>query len=248
MHIIDANDNLFASGSNTMGCVGIGSEYTPMRTLSSPFEIDISENSAMLVSPVQIMGKVKNLQKGQTIAFYGWVQDMGGNWYSWGRNKVMCLGNGITLPAYGGDGYDDYPNALDVVAPISVEPDTLGTWNVIENWNPNDSIPPFAGAGFNQYINTTSTTLYGKYFQQEHAVTGYTWTQVSGAAATIATPNNANTNITGLTNGTYVFRFTVENSNEQTTSDDVEVVVSGLTPTPAGCTNCIITTLKFKNK
>lgn len=248
MHVIDANDNLFGSGSNTMGNVGIGSEYTPMRTLPSPFEIDISENSAMLVSPQQIMGKVKNLQKGQTIAFYGFVQDMGDNWYSWGRNKVMCLGNGITLPAYGGDGYDDYPNALDVVAPISVEPDTLGTWNVIENWNPNDSVPPFAGAGFNQYINTTSTTLYGKYFQQEHAITGYEWTQVSGASCTIVSPTNANTSITGLTEGSYTFRFTVTNSNEQTSFDDVLVRVSGAPPAPAGCTNCIITTLKFKNK
>ena len=82
IHIIDANNNLFGCGSNTMGNIGNGVEYTPMRNgagVVRPFEIDIAQNSAMLVAPTQIQGKVKDIFTSQTITFYKYVIDMGGN-------------------------------------------------------------------------------------------------------------------------------------------------------------------------
>ena len=49
------------------------------------------------------------------------------------------------------------------------------------------------------------------------------WTQVSGNAATIETPDNYTTEITGLVSGVYIFRYTITNG-ACSSYDDVTVV------------------------
>jgi PKD repeat protein len=51
------------------------------------------------------------------------------------------------------------------------------------------------------------------------------WSQVSGPAATINTPGNNVTTVSGLTPGTYVFRWTISYSNCPPSSDDVQVII-----------------------
>ncbi|HRN80028.1 MAG TPA: PKD domain-containing protein, partial [Ferruginibacter sp.] len=221
-HIIDANNHMFGSGSNAMGEVGTGKEFTPWRTAANPWNWDWS-NNFMMVSPTRIPGKFKNLQAGNTIAFYFFVQDMGNNWYSWGRNKALCLGNGTTLSI---NDYAIYPNAYTAPAPSLVRPITQ-QWTVINNFNPNAVPPAFANAGVNQYISETNTTLYGQgSFQQDGSITAYAWAKLSGPTATIVSPNTMNTQVTGLTPGTYVFRLTITNNLGLTKTSDVTVVVS----------------------
>jgi hypothetical protein len=71
---------------------------------------------------------------------------------------------------------------------------------------------PYAGP--DQYIcsSVTSATM--------GATGSGTWTQISGAGATITTPASATTTITGLASGTYVFRWT----GTCGTYDDVVIV------------------------
>ncbi|GAA4442258.1 hypothetical protein GCM10023091_28700 [Ravibacter arvi] len=52
------------------------------------------------------------------------------------------------------------------------------------------------------------------------------WTQVSGAAASIADPSNPETLVSGLASGTYTFRFSVDGGPGCVTSDDVTISVS----------------------
>ncbi|RYZ51481.1 MAG: hypothetical protein EOP49_11650, partial [Sphingobacteriales bacterium] len=97
LHIIDANNNMFGAGENVMGEIGNGKQYPNWAAYpGSPFAWNW-QHRQMLTKPVQIPGKFKNLRTGNTITFYFFVQDMGDNWYSWGRNKARCLGNGLTL-------------------------------------------------------------------------------------------------------------------------------------------------------
>ena len=57
-----------------------------------------------------------------------------------------------------------------------------------------------------------------------------TWSKVSGpAGVTISTPAAANTGLTGLTAGTYVFRLTVKDNNGVSVSDDVQITVNAAT-------------------
>lgn len=87
--------------------------------------------------------------------------------------------------------------------------------------------PTTANAGADQDIcNVTNATLAGN---TPVAGTG-TWTKVSGPAATITSPNNASTGITGLTAGTYVFRWTISNGSCTSSSDDVQLKIAA-TPT-----------------
>lgn len=229
LHIIDADHHLFASGLNTMGEVGNNQGNRHWRTATSPYQWDWA-NGVDIVAPAQIPGEYRQIQAGNVIAFYLYAEDMGGNWYSWGRNKSMSLGNGVTLPAYGGRDYATYPNALDVQAPTPVAPLTA-VWEVVD-FDPDAPQPPRTWAGINQYLpaGTTTTTLTGSASQQqptaaETITTTFAWTQVSGAPATIAAPSSATTAVTGLTSGTRVFRLTSSSSNGLSSSREVTVVV-----------------------
>jgi large repetitive protein len=94
--------------------------------------------------------------------------------------------------------------------------------------------PPTANAGSDQAITlpTNTVTLTGSGSDPNGSITAYNWTKVSGPAqGTIQSPNNATTNVTGLVEGTYVFRLTVtDNGSPQATGfDDVTVTVNSNT-------------------
>ncbi|RYE19643.1 MAG: hypothetical protein EOP51_19470, partial [Sphingobacteriales bacterium] len=238
LHIIDANDHMFGSGTNVQGEVGNGVEYSPYR-IAGPqggvFGYGFS-NGLLLTPPTQIQGKFKNINTSTTITFYLYAQDLGNNWYSWGRNKAFSLGNGRSLGPYAGWGgtgdYATYPNAMDVPMPKRVNPATV-VWT-LQNFSPTASIPPVVGAGINQYLSgVSSTTLYGKAFQQEFSVASQQWTKVSGpAGGIIANPTSLTTAITGLQNGTYVYRLSATNINGQTSTDEVSVIISAVNTSP----------------
>ncbi len=63
------------------------------------------------------------------------------------------------------------------------------------------------------------------------SITAYSWTKVSGRGGTITSPSAASTTVTGLAQGTYVFRLTVTDNGSPglTGSDDVTVTVNGTT-------------------
>lgn len=128
LHIIDAEDNLFGSGTNIAGEVGNGIMYDWTPTYKGTWA-----NGLLVASPTKIAGKWKNLCKANSVSFYVWAQNLDGYWHSWGRNKRQTLGNGITLPAYNvgswiGEG--DLPDLLNVPSPKYVEPSTA-KWVVV---------------------------------------------------------------------------------------------------------------------
>lgn len=93
---------------------------------------------------------------------------------------------------------------------------------------------PTANAGSNQTITlpVSSVTLNGSGTAGAgYTITSYGWTQLSGpGTATIATPALASTNVSGLIQGTYVFRLTVTNSNGATATSNVSVTVNPVPP------------------
>lgn len=222
LHIIDANNNMFASGSNPQGNIGNGVQFSPWRVNNWQWNWS---NGQMMTGPVQIPGKFKNIITGNTITFYLYVQDMGNDWYSWGRNKAMSLGNGKTLSM---NNYAAYPDALNVPAPTLVTPLTQ-TWSIV-SFQPDAVQAPLANAGVNQYINTSTTTLYGSgSSQQDGTLVSFSWKKVTGGPATISNTHAMNTTVTGLSAGTYRFSLTVTNNRGETDESFVTVVVSNVT-------------------
>jgi len=98
------------------------------------------------------------------------------------------------------------------------------TVQVIVNPVPNSS--PTANAGPDQTIVLPSAvTLVGSGTDTDGTITTFAWTKVSGpAAGTITTPGAATTTVTGLSQGTYVFRLTVTDNNGSTGTDTIQVI------------------------
>lgn len=88
--------------------------------------------------------------------------------------------------------------------------------------------PPVANAGTDQSLvaGTTTTTLSGSGSDPNGTPVTFSWTKLSGPAATISNTTIASPVITGLTNGnSYVFRLTVSDGS-LTATDDVQVTVA----------------------
>jgi gliding motility-associated-like protein len=100
--------------------------------------------------------------------------------------------------------------------------------------------PLVANAGANQNLcNLTTATLAGNAVPV--GATG-TWTQISGATATITNINLPNTTVTGLANGTYIFRWTLAGTGCGTSTSDVTIVVSEPANAGADQSLCGVTT------
>ena len=88
---------------------------------------------------------------------------------------------------------------------------------------------PTANAGSNQTVAlpASSASLSGSGSDADGSITGYAWTKISGpSGSTITSPASQNTSVTGLVQGTYVFRLTVTDDDAATGTDDVQVTVN----------------------
>ena len=256
MYVIDANDNLFTAGQSQSGTAGTGYMAPSYRTNwngASNFVYGNSTNIDQGLQPwTQVPGKWKDIVTNTSYVFYAYGQDMGDNWYSWGRNKAKSLGNGVT---WGAIDQGNYPEYHDVPAPRRVDPIVNTGWVVSPAQgalNVATARTPLANAGINQYLpsGTSSTLLYGTGSHQNQPTNALTvtmtnqWTRVSGPnTPTITNPTSQITTVAGMVAGTYVFRNTVTNSLGATDFQEVTVVVNN--PTLPG--NTIRGIFKFKN-
>ena len=87
---------------------------------------------------------------------------------------------------------------------------------------------PVANAGANKTITlpTNTTVLTGSGSDPDGTITTYLWTKFSGPAATLANANTASLTVSGLVQGTYVFRLTVTDDKGATDFKDATVTVN----------------------
>lgn len=89
---------------------------------------------------------------------------------------------------------------------------------------------PVVTAGQDQTIALPATlTLSAIASDPVGTITSYQWTKQSGGTASITSPGSAQTTVTNIVPGVYVFRCTVVNNIGLQSSDDVQVTVTGLT-------------------
>lgn len=92
---------------------------------------------------------------------------------------------------------------------------------------------PTANAGPDQTIRlpTSSVTLSGSGTDNDGSIVSYLWENlVPLQPATIASPNAASTNVSGLVPGTYGFRLTVTDNSGGTATDTVTLTVTNSAP------------------
>ncbi|MBL0255413.1 MAG: hypothetical protein IPQ27_10870 [Chitinophagaceae bacterium] len=224
LHILDANNNLFGAGDNVHGDVGNGRQW-PDWSSYAPLPYSWSYAHGQLIQkPVQITGKFNKICTAPNNVFYMYAQDMGGNWYSWGRNKARSLGNGITLTPM-----DEarYPEALNIPAPELVDP--INTkWRQIASFDPDERRFPIANAGINQYISSSFTTLSAAFSsQQKGSINSFLWQNENAQqAAVIESPADEKTKVHNLQQGENSFKLTVINNYGDSASTTVKVFVN----------------------
>lgn len=104
---------------------------------------------------------------------------------------------------------------------------------------------PIINAGADQSLSagTTSTTLTATVTDPNGLSTTKLWTRISGPnTPTIVSSTALSTSVTGMTNGTYVFRMTATNATPLSGSDDVQVAI-GAVSAPSAPSNLIATTV-----
>lgn len=102
--------------------------------------------------------------------------------------------------------------------------------------------PPVVTAGASQSVQlpVSIATLNGTLSSTDPATT-VLWTQVSGpSTATITTPTGVQTTVGTLIQGTYIFRLTATDSNNQTGSAQTTVQVNPAATNPNGLVNILV--------
>ena len=106
---------------------------------------------------------------------------------------------------------------------------TVTVQTAIVNQNPVAN----AGADKNLDLPTNSINLTGSASDADGSIASYAWSKQSGGAATLTTANTATLQVSGLVQGTYIFRLTVTDNTGATGFDEVTVLVSAANQAPA---------------
>ncbi len=115
-----------------------------------------------------------------------------------------------------------------VIQLVRQYPDSLVSFFSVEGEPSPEPNPPTVLAGSDQTITlpTNSVSLSGSVTPGDGAsIVSVLWAKQSGGTATITTPSSLNTTVTGLTEGTYVFRLTATDDYSQSSYDEVTITV-----------------------
>jgi gliding motility-associated-like protein len=85
--------------------------------------------------------------------------------------------------------------------------------------------PPVANAGTDITTKADTATLKGTGIDADGTVVAYSWTKVSGSSVVMANANTANTSLSGMVPGTYIFELTVTDDDGDTDTDQIAVNV-----------------------
>lgn len=94
--------------------------------------------------------------------------------------------------------------------------------------DPSVNQPPIANAGGNKTISLpiSTTVLTGSASDADGTVTAYAWVKVSGPTAILANENTAILTLSGLVQGSYVFRLTATDDDGDIGTSDATVTVN----------------------
>ncbi len=130
---------------------------------------------------------------------------------------------------------------------------STGTASVQVTVLPRVNQGPTANAGNNQTITlpVNTVTLSGSGTDADGTIASYSWTKISGPAATITSSSSASTTVTNMVEGVYNYVLTVTGNNAATASDTISVTVNAaakISSASTGVTSMLEGTYRFELK
>jgi alpha-tubulin suppressor-like RCC1 family protein len=233
--LLDANNNLFSIGDAVHGSTGIGKEFPDWRHhFYGATRAAWAWNFGPLELPqpyaVWVPGKFAHIRSSINQALHYYAQDLGGNWYSDGRNKGGALFN---FEAVSNEA--DVPEWGNVPMFTRITP-FQGSWPAGAGpvFDSTKTLSPRVSAGVYQYIATDTTTLYGMATQQAGSIVAWSWAKIGGPGNLSATAGPI-VPVTGLNNSSPTsFQLTVTNNSGLSARSIVVVTstASALPPAP----------------
>jgi hypothetical protein len=161
-----------------------------------------------------------------TIASYAWTKVSGGAATLTNASSATLSVSGLVAGTY------TFRLTVKDNAGATATDDVILTVKAATTTN----IAPVASAGADKAITlpTSSTTIAGTATDADGTIASYTWTKVSGGAATLTNASSATVTVTGLVAGTYTFRLTVKDNAGATGTDDMILTVNAAPVTVAG--------------
>jgi pimeloyl-ACP methyl ester carboxylesterase len=152
-----------------------------------------------------------------TIASFAWTKVSGGAVVLGGANTAKLSLSGMVAGTY----------VFRLTAKDNKGASKSDDVQVIVNPAVVNNKPPVALAGPNITITlpVNHTVVNGGGSDPDGTVASYTWTKISGGAATLSGANSAKLTVSNLVAGFYVFRLTVKDNKGATASDDMGITV-----------------------
>lgn len=263
-YVLLQNGQTFGWGDNVMGCAGNGKEanfYNYHGT--NGYKYFDWDQSASPIQYQQLLTQVcpgaNNITKifsGVVLSWYTFLENSGDSLIVFGRGKGGILGNGWSgVDSIAQDLKSAYPNSWDNPDPTIIFPlaipfmkystcpkflDTATGTALQATYPVNTSgVHPVANAGTTQTVSASFTMLKGTntYTTPARGIILRKWTQVSGPNTALV-PFYANDSAvaSGLTTGTYVFKYFIKDNNFKVDSATVSINVlpSNVITIPAG--------------
>jgi len=196
-----------------------GSNQSPVANAGPEQTIILPQNNTTLNGS-------NSYDPGGTITTYAWVQLSG-------PNTASIASNSTAITAITGLIQGTYTFRLTVTDDLGATATSNVTIKVVPPQAPN--VAPIANAGLDKEItlplNTVGVTGSGT--DSDGSVVSYQWTYVSGPPTfTIVSPNQAQTQITDLIQGVYLFELKVTDNRGATATDTMMITVREAPPAP----------------
>lgn len=230
IHYIDTRGRLFGIGDNAMGEIGNGTELVNQSHYLARYSWTFNKAEKLTGAPPIQIGKGikwKNIWADNFLAFYKYAVDENDNLYFWGRDKALASGRGFI-------NMDEaaYPNALDVLEPLKVDPLTAiyqpykfvqPSLEVVGAQSVTGSSVELSGVAKPPMLVRSTLRAANGIDTLSYDIERYEWTQLSGKPCKIVSPHSARTVVEGLQAGEYVFNLKTTDSNRGTQSKNVVV-------------------------
>lgn len=158
-----------------------------------------------------------------TIASYSWVKLTGGTATLSGANTNKLSASGLSAGAY--------------KFRLTVTDDDGAT--DIDDVDVFVNVPPTVSLGSDLTITlpTNYVSIQGTAADNDGTISSYEWRMITGTFATLSNTTTSRLSVTGLVEGSYVFRLIVKDNHGATQRDDIKVQVLGGTGNAAPIAN-----------